>query len=58
MRLIVGFLSLLVLLGIGLLSEPPQKSSAHALESETDAALNRGLLHPIPLEFATGQIAI
>ncbi|HEV8370171.1 MAG TPA: NPCBM/NEW2 domain-containing protein [Pyrinomonadaceae bacterium] len=54
MRLIVGFLSLISLLGIGLLSATPQLSTAHTHESKTDAVPNRDWPHPIPLRVRDG----
>lgn len=54
MRLIVGVLSLLSLLGIALLSSTLQSSAAHSLEAEMDAASNRAWPHPIPLRVRDG----
>ena len=54
MRLIATLLLLFSLLAIGLLRDTPQPSNAHSLVPATDAALNRGWPHPIPLRVRDG----
>lgn len=55
MRLIVGLLSLLCLLAVGLLSETSQSSNAHPLTPVANPAPSRGWPHPIPLRVRDGS---
>jgi len=54
MRLIAGLISLISLFALGLLSETSQPSAAHSLAISTEAALNQGWPHPIPLRVRDG----